>query len=766
MGAQLGIDLGTTWTAAAVHRDGRVEIVSLGDRGPTIPSVVFLREDGVVLTGDAANRRAVTEPGRVAREFKRRLGDPTPIIVGGVPYSAEVLTAKLLRWVVDKVTELEGEAPDAIALTHPANWGPYKQDLLRQAVRHADLDTNAVTFLAEPQAAAIYYASQERVTPGAVIAVYDLGGGTFDAAVLRKEQGLAGGFVILGEPEGIERLGGIDFDAAVLAHVNAALDGALDVLDGDDPALLPALARVRQDCVDAKEGLSADTDVSIAVSVPGVQHEVRLTRGEFEDMVRPVISETIAALRRAVRSAAIEPADVQAVLLVGGSSRIPIVGQMVSAEFGRPIAVDAHPKHAVALGAAVAAAAAVGAGSAESITPVVGAHEPRVTASIPIVVAEPPAPSAPVPIVVAPEPVPVVPTESVAVRPAEPETTRPTPRFAAPPPPPPSAATRRAIEGYAPEPATAPVPAQGPPPPPRPSQQRGRAVLIVGLLVVVALVAAAAVLLAGRDDGKPAGSSSSAPAVDPASTDPSDLQPGRPPGVDDPAAPASASPMVALRHGGHTGFERVAVDFKDVLPPRIQSVTPDPVLGRVRIVLDQPRPTEAAAPVRLDVSNSVVTSVFYVVDANETYIDVFTKETVDPVAFRLGNVAFKDGSVKGIVVIDVVPPSNATPWGGQAAIGSGGEFQSTKQGSKIHVEGYGVRASGKGIVRLLDAGNAEVRKLTVVLTASAPVNGAFRTDVDTSGLAPGNYTLVFTSGDGADAIDGQPPATTQVVAVG
>src|SRR4051812_30826201 len=202
---QVGIDLGTTWTAAAVHRDGRVEIVSLGDRAPTIPSVVFLREDGVVLTGDAANRRAIGAPHRVAREFKRRLGDPTPLLVAGAPYPAEVLTAKLLRWVVDKVTEVEGEAPGSIALTHPANWGTYKQDLLRQSVRHADLDPDAVTFLTEPQAAAIYYASHERVDPGAVIAIYDLGGGTFDAAVVRKDED--GGFTILGEPEGIERLG-------------------------------------------------------------------------------------------------------------------------------------------------------------------------------------------------------------------------------------------------------------------------------------------------------------------------------------------------------------------------------------------------------------------------------------------------------------------------------------------------------------------------------------------------------------------------------
>jgi hypothetical protein len=132
----------------------------------------------------------------------------------------------------------------------------------------------------------------------------------------------------------------------------------------------------------------------------------------------------------------------------------------------------------------------------------------------------------------------------------------------------------------------------------------------------------------------------------------------------------------------------------------------------------------------------------------------------------LGNVAFKDGSIKGIVVIDLVPPSNASPWGGQATIGSGGVFQTSTQGTKIHVEGYGVRAAGKGIVRLLDGSNAEVRKLTVVLTAAAPVNGVFRTDVDTSGLAPGDYTLVFTSDDGADAVDGQPPATTQVVSVG
>src|SRR4051794_9176697 len=387
---QVGIDLGTTWTAAAVHRDERVEIVSLGDRAPTIPSVVLLREDGTVLTGDAANRRALSDPDRVAREFKRRLGDPTPLVIGGEQYAVEAVPGMLLRWVLDKVREVEGEEPDAVVLTHPANWGAYKQDLLRQAAVHAGLDAPAVTLVPEPIAAAVYYASHERVPEDAVIAVYDLGGGTFDAAVLRKKSN--GDFELLGVPEGIERLGGLDFDAEVLAHVNAALGGTLDELNGDDPALTSAFARVRQECVDAKEVLSADTDVSISVHLSGSQQEVRLTRAEFEDMIRPAIAESIDALQRALTAAEVTADEVHAVLLVGGSSRVPLIGQMVTAALGRPVAVDAHPKYSVALGAAMEAAASTGAAERTSITAVVDAVEAPVTANIPIVVAPPPPP--------------------------------------------------------------------------------------------------------------------------------------------------------------------------------------------------------------------------------------------------------------------------------------------------------------------------------------------------------------------------------------
>src|SRR5690606_27774407 len=131
-------------------------------------------------------RRANTDPGRVAREFKRRVGDPTPIILGGSPYPAEMLMARMLSWAVQKVRTQEGEPPRGLALTHPANWGAYKLDLLDQSIRQVGVDV--ALKLPEPVAAATFYASQRRLDPGAVVAVYDLGGGTFDAAMVRRTE--------------------------------------------------------------------------------------------------------------------------------------------------------------------------------------------------------------------------------------------------------------------------------------------------------------------------------------------------------------------------------------------------------------------------------------------------------------------------------------------------------------------------------------------------------------------------------------------------
>jgi len=124
VGYSLGIDLGTTYSAAAIMDGGRAEVFTLGTVAPAIPSVVVLREDGEVLVGEAAERRSIVEPTRTGREFKRRLGDPAPLVLGGTPYGAEALMARLLRFIVDEVTKRQGGAPERIVITHPANFGP------------------------------------------------------------------------------------------------------------------------------------------------------------------------------------------------------------------------------------------------------------------------------------------------------------------------------------------------------------------------------------------------------------------------------------------------------------------------------------------------------------------------------------------------------------------------------------------------------------------------------------------------------------------
>jgi YVTN family beta-propeller protein len=356
VGYFIGIDLGTTFSALAVARDGNAEIVTVGHRGATVPSLLFLKDDGTFVFGDAAARRGVTDPGRLAREFKRRFGDTTPLILGGTPFSADALSAQLLRHLLAEAVEQQGKPPDKVAVTHPANWGPYKIDLLRQSIAMADIPDYLI--VSEPEAAAIHYGAAERLEPGEVVAIYDLGGGTFDAAVLESQPGRR--FSLLGPPEGIERLGGIDFDEAIVSYVAHYAGPALSSLDPSDPAALSAMARLRADCVAAKETLSSDTEAQIPVLLPSLQTEVRVTRSEFEAMIRPTLSETVDALRRALRGAGVSDEDLKAVVLVGGSSRIPLVGQLVAAELGRPVAVDVHPKHAVALGAALAAGAGEG----------------------------------------------------------------------------------------------------------------------------------------------------------------------------------------------------------------------------------------------------------------------------------------------------------------------------------------------------------------------------------------------------------------------
>ncbi len=376
----LAIDVGTSFTAAAIatidHGAQAVpESLPLGLRGTAVPSVVYYPEEGPILVGEAAERRGLDDPGRVVREFKRRIGDSVPFAVGTLALPAEEIFATMARWVVDRAEEREGAPPAETIITHPASWGAHRTSAVLAALANRGLHN--VTLITEPEAAALHYASQVRVEDGSTIAVYDLGGGTFDTAILRKAG--EGHFEFLGSPGGIEGIGGADFDAAVLRHVTEHTGDAIDALDPEAPGTLAALSRLRRECVEAKEALSADSEASISVFLPGAQQQVRLVRSELEAMIEDHIGATVDALESSLESLGLEPADLTAVLLIGGSSRIPLVAQLISEQLDRPIAVDADPKSSICFGAAVAAVRvrpAVAADPAEAVDAVPGIPAP------------------------------------------------------------------------------------------------------------------------------------------------------------------------------------------------------------------------------------------------------------------------------------------------------------------------------------------------------------------------------------------------------
>jgi hypothetical protein len=358
----LGVDLGTSSVEAAVcpldpdsPGPGRAELVGLGEDSVAMTAAVYVATDGALHTGSAAARRAASDPDRIGRELKRRLGDPVPLMLGGTPHEVPELLATVLRDVVRTVSTAMGAAPERLVLTCPPGWGSVRRgkfDLVPELAGVAD-----AVVVTEPEAVAAYFATHPAAVPewpeGGVAAAYDLGGGTFDATVLRRQPG---GVEILGTPEGVERLGGMDFDESVVAFVNGALGGALHTLDLRDPHTTLALARLRHDCIAAKEALTADPETVLSALLPTGHFDVQLTRDEFEGLVRAPVESTIGALNGTLRSARIPPDQLAAVLLLGGSSRIPLVARMVREELGRPV-VDTQQR-VVALGAAALAGAA------------------------------------------------------------------------------------------------------------------------------------------------------------------------------------------------------------------------------------------------------------------------------------------------------------------------------------------------------------------------------------------------------------------------
>ncbi|MFG6403994.1 Hsp70 family protein [Microbacterium sp. P04] len=327
----------------------------MGRSSDIAPTAVYV-DEGELLFGDAAERRGASRPDRLVREFKRRVGDDVPIVAGDRRLAAEDLYAATVAWVIGVANEREGGHPAGIAITVPVSWGQHRRTLVADAL--AQRGWGEAELITEPEAAARHYESTNPLAEGHALAVYDLGGGTFDAVVLRKA---ADGTVrVVGEPVGLPDLGGADFDDVVIRHVLRAGGPAVAALL-DAPGGRLSVNALRRECVEAKESLSFDSEAVIPVLAGGTQETIRLTRVELEDMIEPDLARTVGCFARALDRAQVDADGVDAILLTGGSSRIPRIAQLLSETFERPIAIDADPKAIIALGAARVAADAANA---------------------------------------------------------------------------------------------------------------------------------------------------------------------------------------------------------------------------------------------------------------------------------------------------------------------------------------------------------------------------------------------------------------------
>jgi Hsp70 protein len=343
----LGVDLGTTTSAAALRRGSRLEVCALGDLTATMPSVALERADGSLLVGEAASDRALYDTTLVARHVTAHLDDDGPIVLDGRPHDPARLTQALLETVIDRVRRLHGERPHDVVLTYPL-FPPGGSAALLQRVGEAT--AGRALLIPHPIAAVAKLAHDVEIAEGTTVAVLDLGGGTFEATIVRRSRG---GFDVVGPPGGLADLGGVEFDDAVFARVDAELGHVLQTVPRDDVEGMAALRRLRVACRAAKEWLSSSPDTTVEVALPGLSTWVPIRRADLESDIRPSLMAAVDTVAQTIAASELDPADVHVALLVGGSSHIPLFGELVASRLGLPIVADRFPELTVALGGAL-----------------------------------------------------------------------------------------------------------------------------------------------------------------------------------------------------------------------------------------------------------------------------------------------------------------------------------------------------------------------------------------------------------------------------
>jgi len=346
--ARLSVDLGTTHTVAVVRRADQPARPLLFDGSPLLPSCVHVDAAGTVHAGRDAHRLGQVEPYRFEPYPKRRVDDGA-VLLGAEAVPVTRLLAATLRRVAGEARQAGVEPGGASVLTCPADWGQPRRQVLRDAARLAGL--GEVTLVEEPVAAATYCVEVlgHQVPPGAPLGVFDFGGGTLDVAVVRREPA---GFRVLAVG-GLDDLGGLDVDAALVGHLGhlvAARDAALwrRLSQPDGTGALRDRQAFWAEVRSAKEMLSRTAQAPVAV--PHREDPLHLTRQELEQVAGPLVARAVDETRRVLQRAGVDPATLAGLLLVGGTSRMPLVASRLHARLGVAATVPEQPELPVAYG--------------------------------------------------------------------------------------------------------------------------------------------------------------------------------------------------------------------------------------------------------------------------------------------------------------------------------------------------------------------------------------------------------------------------------
>lgn len=369
----IGIDLGTTNSAVAFMEGGQAKIIPNAEGGNTTPSVVALKKDGETIVGMPARRQAVTNPLKTIYSAKRFIGRkfsevkndiknvPFNIVEGpdgaamiewdGKPVRPEEISAKVLEKLKADAEKYLGQKVTEAVITVPAYFNDSERQATINAGKIAGLDVKRI--VNEPTAAALAYGADKNKDQK--IAVYDFGGGTFDISIL--EIGSEGTFEVLAT-NGDTKLGGDDFDQAIFEYVMSEFkkETGIDLMND-----AMAVQRVRSASEKAKIELSASTQTEInepfIAMNDGVPSNlnITLTRAKFEELIAPLVERSIEPCKKVLKDAGLQASQINEVILVGGSTRVPLVKQKVEQFFGKKPNESVHPDEAVALGAAIQA---------------------------------------------------------------------------------------------------------------------------------------------------------------------------------------------------------------------------------------------------------------------------------------------------------------------------------------------------------------------------------------------------------------------------